>query len=480
MKTKLITMLFLLGYINILNAQEIETTVQSIKINNTPALFIKKIRLFDENHNKLVDAGENCFLEITLKNIGNGVAKAVNLDALINSDAIKGFSWAKSIHVGNLPGGNEKKVKLELYPRISLDDGTIQLKLEALEANGYNSKPKEYNLKLKSKKTQLAVGWNIPVANKTTVYDAEYAIEACIVSKAELDKVEIYLNGKIYSEDRGLKLIKSDECDYIIKSEIKLRSGANRINVKISNKFGTITSETRFINFIETRLENRLALIIGNSNYAFAALRNPENDARDMATALRNLNFDVIEIIDGDKKAMKKAVRDFSDRLEADKGVGLFYYAGHGIQVKGENFLVPINHNIQEEYEVEDETIRVNMVLEAMESSGTRMNIVILDACRDNPYASRSMRSGSRGLAQIYADGSGSLIAYATSPGSVAADGNGKNGLYTQELLKAIKTPGLEIGMVFRKVGSNVKKLSNEKQIPWTNQSIEGEFYFKK
>ncbi len=107
------------------------------------------------------------------------------------------------------------------------------------------------------------------------------------------------------------------------------------------------------------------------------------------------------------------------------------------------------------------------------------MNIVVLDACRDNPYA-RSMRSGSRGLAQIYAEGSGSIIAYATAPGSTASDGDGKNGLYTQELLKAIKTPGLEIGMVFRRVLTNVKKQSGGQQLPWTNSSIEGEFYFVK
>ena len=474
-----VVIFFLIGFINILIAQEIETSSQSIKINNTPVLQIEKIRLIDENRNNLVDAGENCYLEIVLNNTGNGVAKNINLDAILSSVSVKGFSWAKSVYVGNLIDGQQKKVKLELYPKISLRDGTIRLKLEALEANAYNSKPKQFSLILKSKGYGLAVGWNEPLSKKTTVYEPEYTIETCIVSNSDIKQVSVYLNGEIYSDKRGLKLIRSDDCDYIIKSNLKLRSGANRINVKVINKDRSTTSETRFIYYTETRLENRLALIIGNSNYTFAPLRNPENDARDMATALRNLNFDVIEIIDGDKKTMRDAVRDFSDRLDKDGGVGLFYYAGHGIQVKGENFLVPVKHNIQEEYEIQDEAIRVNTVLSAMENSGTRMNIVILDACRDNPYA-RSMRSGSRGLAQIYAEGSGSIIAYATSPGSVAADGDGKNGLYTQELLKAINTKDLEIGMVFRKVLSNVKKISDGNQIPWTNASIEGEFYFKK
>lgn len=258
-----------------------------------------------------------------------------------------------------------------------------------------------------------------------------------------------------------------------------MRDGVNRVYIELGNGYETVTSETRSITYAPTRLEHRLALIIGNGDYAMAPLRNPPNDARAMANTLRNLDFDVIEVINGDKKSMKDAVRQFSKQLSENKGVGLFYYAGHGIQVKGENYLVPVDHDIQHEEDIEDEGIRVNRVLAYMQTSDTRMNIVILDACRDNPYA-RGMRSGSRGLAQMYAEGSGSIIAYATSPGSVAADGDGKNGLYTQELLKAIKTPGLEIGMIFRKVLTNVKRMSNGQQIPWTNSSIEGEFYFKR
>jgi len=226
-------------------------------------------------------------------------------------------------------------------------------------------------------------------------------------------------------------------------------------------------------------LEYRNALIIGNSNYKSSPLDNPINDAKAMAEALRKLNFDVIELIDGDKKAMRDSVREFKSRMKQDRGVGLFYYAGHGVQVKGENYLIPVNHDIQEEYDVQDEALRVSTVLSYMQDAGTRMNIVILDACRDNPFA-RSMRSGSRGLATIYAEGSGSIIAYATAPGSTASDGTGENGLYTQELLKAINTPGLEIGMVFRHVLAKVQKISKGKQIPWTNSSLIGEFYFKK
>jgi uncharacterized caspase-like protein len=313
----------------------------------------------------------------------------------------------------------------------------------------------------------------------TNVYEAAFTIKNCIVSANPVKEARVFLNGEIFSDDRGMKLIKSQDCDYEMESNLKLRPGINRVYVEIGNGNETVRSETKTINFVETMFEHRQALVIGNSNYAVSPLRNPANDAKAMAKVLRELNFDVIEVIDGDKMKMKNAVREFSDKLTENKGVGLFYYAGHGLQVKGENYLVPVNHSIQAEADVEDEAIRVNMIMDYLQNCGTRMNIIILDACRDNPFA-RSMRGGSRGLAQVYAEGSGSLIAYATAPGSIAADGEGENGLYTQELLKAIKTPGIEIGMIFRNVTANVKKLSGGKQIPWSDQSIEGEFYFKK
>ena len=196
-----------------------------------------------------------------------------------------------------------------------------------------------------------------------------------------------------------------------------------------------------------------------------------------MAKALRKLDFNVIEIINDDKKTMRDSVRKFKEKIKNDKGVGLFYFAGHGVQVKGENFLIPLNHDIQEEYDIQDEALRMNTVFAYMQDAGTRMNIVILDACRDNPYAG-IMRSGKRGLSTSYVEGSGAIIAYATSPGSVASDGDGENGLFTQELLKAIQTPGLEIGMVFRQVLEKVMELSNGKQIPWTNSSLTGKFFF--
>ncbi|NJO90746.1 MAG: caspase family protein [Chloroflexia bacterium] len=418
-------------------------------------------------------------MEITVKNTGNGIGKTVNLDVLLDSEPVKGFKHTSSKYVGNMIDGKEYTFELELFPQISMANGKVRFKVEALETNGYNSKPSYFSVNLESKRQTLAVGWINPLEDNSKVYEPEIDVRFCIVSAEPVKSYKLYLNGELYSDSRGMKLIKSTECDYEFESKVKLRNGVNRLYLELSNGRELVSSETRFVTYSEKRLEHRLALIIGNGKYAMAPLRNPPNDAIAMAKALRALDFEVIEVIDGDKREINDALKNFNDRLEQNKGVGLFYYAGHGIQIKGENYLVPIGHNIEHEADVEDEGVRINKVLTYMQNSGTRMNIVILDACRDNPYATRSARSGSRGLAQIYAEGSGSLIAYATSPGSVAADGEGNNGLYTQELLKAIETPGLEIGMIFRKVLTNVKKSHKDNKFPGPMHPLKENFILK-
>jgi hypothetical protein len=482
MKTLIsIIILLLFSSLTILTAQsqEIKSAGKKIKINNLPEISIVSINLADANHNNLIEAEENCFLEIILKNTGNGVAKTVNLDVSLDGVPVKGFNFKKSIYAGNLIEGKEYTYQAELYPMVNMGNGSARLKVEALEGNAYNSKPKYITLNLKANLQRLAVGWINPLSETTTVYEADFSIKNCIVSATSINQMKVYLNGEVVSDKRGMKLVKSEDCDYEAETEVKLRAGINRIYVEVTNNTETIKSETKSIIFTESLLENRLALIIGNANYTRFPLRNSTNDAKAMAKTLRELNFDVIEIIDGTKEQMKNAVVDFIHKLDQKKGVGLFYYAGHGVQIKGENYLVPVDNNLQSEKDVEFDAIPVNNILDNMQTSGTRMNIVILDACRDNPFPATERGLG-RGLAQVYAEGSGSLIAYSTAPGSVAADGEGENGLYTQELLKAIKAPGMEIGLIFRKVLTNVKKLSDGRQIPWTNASIEGEFYFKK
>jgi hypothetical protein len=220
----------------------------------------------------------------------------------------------------------------------------------------------------------------------------------------------------------------------------------------------------------------RVALVIGNSEYETGPLLNPVNDAKAMANALRRTGFDVLEYINVQNLAdMKRAVRAFGTKIQ-NGGVGLFYYAGHGIQVDGKNYLVPTMARIYSEEEVEYESIDVGFILAQMEIARNRMNILILDACRNNPFA-RSWRSSATGLAFINAP-AGTLIAYATSPGSVASDGTGENGLYTEELLQQVGIKGLKIEDVFKNVRVNVMARSNNLQTPWESSSLVGDFYF--
>lgn len=220
--------------------------------------------------------------------------------------------------------------------------------------------------------------------------------------------------------------------------------------------------------------ERRIALVIGNSAYEASPLKNPVNDARDMAATLRQLGFEVQEGIDLTQREMRQMIREFGQKLKSG-GVGLFYYAGHGVQLKGQNYLIPLKVDIQSEADVEDLAVSADLVLNLMDEAGNRLNIVILDACRNNPFA-RSFRSQSRGLAMMDAP-SGTLIAYATAPGSVASDGKERNGLYTQELLKNIKTPGLGIEDIFKRVRISVTNLTQKKQVPWDASSLTSDFY---
>jgi hypothetical protein len=221
--------------------------------------------------------------------------------------------------------------------------------------------------------------------------------------------------------------------------------------------------------------ERRIALVIGNSAYKDSPLLNPVNDARAMAHALRNLGFEVLYGENLPQNDMKRNIRAFGEKIRTG-GVGLFYYAGHGIQIRGINYLIPVGAMITKEEEVEYESVDIGLVLAQMEAARNQLNIVILDACRNNPFA-RSFRSAQKGLASIDAP-SGTLLAYATAPGSVASDGDGENGLYTQEILKNMRLPGVSIEQVFKQVRIGVQDKTQGKQVPWESSSLVGDFYF--
>lgn len=225
-------------------------------------------------------------------------------------------------------------------------------------------------------------------------------------------------------------------------------------------------------------LDVRVALIIGNSAYpGNMALVNPANDAKDMADVLKRLGFNVVELRDGNRVQMAAAIAKVSDSLKGKQGLGMLYYAGHGLQLDWRNYMVPVDANLKTAADVAAQTIDLNSVIDVFKAAGNRMNIVVLDACRDNPFGSST--SSAKGLAQLDAPPS-TFLAYATAPGNVAEDGDEKsgNGLYTQYLLQELKRPIAKIEDVFKRVRLNVRKQSNGRQIPWESTSLEDDFFF--
>ncbi len=225
--------------------------------------------------------------------------------------------------------------------------------------------------------------------------------------------------------------------------------------------------------------EPRIALVIGNSGYvAIPALANPKNDAALIGGALRDVGFDVALITDADRATMAREIAAFGRRLEsAGRGaVGLFYFAGHGVEAAGINYLLPIGGAIQTEADLYGEAISASWVLGQMEYAANDLNIIVLDACRNNPFK-RSFRAVSNGLARMDAP-RGSLLAYAAAPGQLAEDGLGANSTYSLALANAIATPGLKLEDVFKQVRVKVETVTQIGQTPWEESSLRGDFYF--
>ncbi len=233
--------------------------------------------------------------------------------------------------------------------------------------------------------------------------------------------------------------------------------------------------------------EKRVALVIGNSNYSqVGTLPNPVNDANDISAALKRGGFEVILGVDVDKREFDTKVRNFADLLE-NADAAIFFYAGHGLQVSGRNYLLPVDARVQSERDLDFDAVNLDFVLKQMElGRADKTNIVFLDACRDNPFArnlARSMgtRSASigKGLAQVDT-GVGTFIAYATQPGNVALDGTGRNSPFTAALAKHVVEPDRNLTSVMIEVRKEVLAATGGKQVPWDHSALTGEFYFQK
>lgn len=224
--------------------------------------------------------------------------------------------------------------------------------------------------------------------------------------------------------------------------------------------------------------KNSVALVIGNSAYTHhPGLANPVNDAIAMSIRLKELGFDVTSVTDGSRAQIYAALAEFGTK-SANADVALMFYAGHGVQVNGRNWLLPVSANIQQATDLAAQAVRTNDILEVMDNSGAALKLIILDACRNNPLPVGASRGASRGLARVEAQTAGTMIAFATAPDKTAEDGAGNNSPFTTALLQHIATPGLEVRQMFGRVRKSVYEATNKQQLPWVNEAIIGEFYF--
>jgi len=221
----------------------------------------------------------------------------------------------------------------------------------------------------------------------------------------------------------------------------------------------------------------RYALVIGNSSYVQSPLTNPANDAKAIAGELKATGFEVSVQLDASREAMLKAIDAYAGTLAARNVVGLFYFAGHGTQLAWRNYLLPVDAEIFALDDIPTRGVDLNVLLQGLSRAKNPMNVIILDACRDNPFG-RVLPAEQKGLSQFDAP-PGSLLAYATSPGNTASDGDGANGLYTENLLRELKVRDAKIEDVFKRVRLVVRRRSGGQQIPWESTSLEEDFYFR-
>ncbi len=321
------------------------------------------------------------------------------------------------------------------------------------------------------------VTWSNPETANTVVNRESFTIGACIKSPTELKSVKLLVNGTVQSEDNVFQISNMGDCNYNWQTSIVLKEGDNNIYLIATNVAGSTTSEKRLVKLEPFLAERKLAIVFGNSQYKKGTpLKNPVNDANLMEGTLKELGFEVIKHLNATREEMMSALREFNAKLP-NFNVALFYYAGHGNQVEGKNYLIPTDANLDKPEDCKFEAIDVGFIVDEFEKYQDNTNIVILDACRNNPYSAWS-RGGQAGF-RAMTFSSGTIIAFATSEGSTAADGTGANGLYTEELVKQMVIPQSVLN-VFMNTRVVVKKLSNNQQVPTEWNKLNGDFFFKK
>lgn len=356
--------------------------------------------------------------------------------------------------------------------------GNSTIQIDYLKIN-YLDKKKKQNIVVYNKAPEIKItepsvipDRGFKVVKVKSVKVAGFANDTDGISKVTVNNLRatLYTDG---SFDKYIDLINGNNKITIVATDTKGKSSSKSITLNYS-----VPKIVK--NVVTEKKQRRLALVIGNSNYTHASkLRNPVNDANSIETKLEGLGFKVLKYVNSDQNTIKRAIDEFGKQLK-NYDVGLFFYAGHGVQVNGSNYLVPTDAKIENEDEVEYDCVKADRVLSKMKSAGTKTNLVVLDACRNNPFERSWSRSASgNGLAFMNAP-RGSLIAYATAPGNTASDGLGKNGTYTGALLKEMDKENITILEMFQNVRATVIKESKGKQTPWESTSLTGNFFFKK
>jgi len=321
----------------------------------------------------------------------NGVSKGEG-DILPSAENDQTFVVEKTINFG--PGENN------VYIVASNNDGAIKSELR------YFTNPSA---------VVPVVSWANPENESTIVNKENLPISACIKSPTELKSVKLLVNGNIQSEDNVFQVSNMGDCNYNWQSSLVLKEGDNNIYIIATNVAGSTTSEKRLIKLQPSLGERRLALVFGNSQYQTGTpLKNPVNDANLMEGTLKELNFDVIKHLNASKEEMMTAIKEFNEKLPY-YNVALFYYAGHGNQVEGQNYLIPVDAKLEKETDCKFEAVAVDFIVEEFEKYQENTNIVILDACRNNPYKAWA-RGGEQGF-KAMSFTSGTIIAFATSEG---------------------------------------------------------------
>jgi hypothetical protein len=325
--------------------------------------------------------------------------------------------------------------------------------------------------------TTPTLNWKKPLDGAVAVNVDNIDIEVGIQSLSNLKSVKVFVNGVQQPEQNVIHSSASGNSDYAWKSPVILKQGENDIYVIATNIAGSTTSEKRIIDYSPELKEKRLALVLGNAEYGSkTSLKNPVNDANLMEATLKDLGFDVIKRTNSEKVEMEQAIMEFNAKLP-DYNVALFYYAGHGVQVDGVNYLLPTDAKLEDKANCQWEAISMTDVVRQFEKYPDNINIVILDACRNNPFKSwvRGNESGFKFLPNV----SGTIIGYATAEGATAADGSSANGVYTEEIVKQMLIPQA-VESVFKRARVQVEERTNGMQSPQETTGLRGDFYFVK